>query len=203
MAGELWGDTSSPGEQATGKGKVYWGKSLEDVLEEVIQDEIVDESDAFVSNDQTTRVVRSTSRGGKGGRVGGGAGGALRRAPEAGTGAENDSAFSVTVMGEGLAACLMLRMDAASRSGDAATGSMKQAAQGNRVRGFPCYKMIETDREAVRLLNTCKQTGGLTSPALPLGGSFAAGVSGGAALALPTTFDFTDEPHTPVIVGGT
>ena len=52
---------------------------------------------------------------------------------------------------------------------------MRHAAQGNRVRGFPCYKTIETDREAVRLPNTCRQTGGLTSPALPHGGSSAAG----------------------------
>lgn len=33
MAGELWGDTSSPGERASGKGKIYWGKPLEQVLE--------------------------------------------------------------------------------------------------------------------------------------------------------------------------
>ncbi|MBN1910431.1 MAG: discoidin domain-containing protein [Pirellulales bacterium] len=35
LADELWGDTSTPGEKATGKGKVYWGKSLEDVLAEL------------------------------------------------------------------------------------------------------------------------------------------------------------------------
>ncbi len=32
LAGELWGDTSAPGEKVTGKGKVYWGKSLAEVL---------------------------------------------------------------------------------------------------------------------------------------------------------------------------
>jgi len=32
LADELWGDTSKPGEKATGKGRVYWGCSLEAVL---------------------------------------------------------------------------------------------------------------------------------------------------------------------------
>jgi len=32
LADELWGDTSKPGEKATGKGKVTWGKSLAEVL---------------------------------------------------------------------------------------------------------------------------------------------------------------------------
>ncbi|MBN1588294.1 MAG: hypothetical protein JW888_02140, partial [Pirellulales bacterium] len=35
LANELWGDTSKPGEKATGKGKVYWGKSLEQVFQEL------------------------------------------------------------------------------------------------------------------------------------------------------------------------
>jgi hypothetical protein len=69
-----------------------------------------------------------------------------------------------------LAAGLKLRTAGSSRSRDTAAGSLKFAAQGDRVRGFPCYKMREPDREAVRLLNTWKQTGGLTSPALPHGG---------------------------------
>ena len=32
LADELWGDTSSPGEKVTGKGRVFWGKSPEEVL---------------------------------------------------------------------------------------------------------------------------------------------------------------------------
>jgi hypothetical protein len=32
LAGELWGDTNSPGEKAVGKGKVFWGKTPAEIL---------------------------------------------------------------------------------------------------------------------------------------------------------------------------
>ena len=32
LAGKLWGNTASPGEKITGKGKVYWGQSVSQVL---------------------------------------------------------------------------------------------------------------------------------------------------------------------------
>lgn len=32
IANVLWGDTTSPGEKATGKGKVYWNKTIEEIL---------------------------------------------------------------------------------------------------------------------------------------------------------------------------
>ena len=38
-----------------------------------------------------------------------------------------------------MAAGLKLRTAAASRSRATAAGSLMRAAQGNRVRGFPCY----------------------------------------------------------------
>ena len=73
------------------------------------------------------------------------------------------SAFFMTAMGEGLAVGLKLRMAAASRSGDVTTGSLKFAAQGNRVSGgSPAIRMVSREREAVCLLNTWKQTDGLT-----------------------------------------
>ena len=55
-----------------------------------------------------------------------------------GAGTEVDSATSVISYGEGLGAGLKLRTAGASRSRDTATGSLEFAAQGNRVRGFPC-----------------------------------------------------------------
>jgi len=60
----------------------------------------------------------------------------------------------VTARGEGLAAGLKLRIAVVSRSGDAATGSLKLAAQGNRVRGFPCYKQRRPIAKAVPALKT-------------------------------------------------
>lgn len=63
-------------------------------------------------------------------------------------------------MGEGLATHLKLRIS---------DRKFEVCAQGNRFRGFPCYKTSKAD--------------------FPIGGSFAAR-AGTSVIALPTTFDF-------------
>ena len=66
-------------------------------------------------------------------------------------------------MGEGLAVGLKVRTVGTSRSSGTAAASLKHAVQGNRVLGgSPAIGIASREREAVCLLNTWKQTGGLT-----------------------------------------
>jgi len=81
-------------------------------------------------------------------------------AASVGAGVACATADAMTAMGEGLAVRLKLRTDGSSRSRDPAAGSLKRTAQGNRVRGFPCYKMSQAGLR--------RQAGG--GPTLPRSG---------------------------------
>ena len=79
---------------------------------------------------------------------------------------------------------------------------LKLAAQGNRVRGFPCCQTSKAACGVRTVLNTCRHRPDSASKAFPLGASAARG-SGHRDACTTDRVAFTDEPHAAGSAGGT